>query len=109
VSNWITPADVATWLKMPGTLTADQQTSLQECCDTAEESIRWRVQPAHYAAPDRTLRLCAIGIAMHRYLSRETPGGYSNVGDLAVVRVPGRNQLVEEAIWPYLDLAAGVG
>ena len=83
--------------------------TLQECCDSAEESLRHRIASKYAASPDRTVRLCAIGVAMHRYLSRETPGGYSAVGDLAVVRMPGRNQMVEEALMPYLDISAGIG
>lgn len=106
-ATWATIADLRAWIDMPAT--AGDDTVLQQCLDVAQEQQQCRLDAEavegwvdDIATVPEAVKQALLMRSSALYRRRQTPEGVSGFGDIAVVRVGGRDPDVERLEQPYI-------
>lgn len=106
-ATWATVADLRAWIDLP--VSGGDDTTLQRCLDVAQEQQSCRLDPDSVqgwlddtATVPEAVKQALLMRASALYRRRQTPEGVSGIGDLAVVRVGGRDPDVERMESPYI-------
>ena len=107
-ATWATLADLRSWVDLP--VGAGDDPVLQQCLDVAQEQQQCRLDAdavdgwnADLATLPEAVKQALLMRASAMYRRRQTPEGVSGFGDIAVVRVGGRDPDVERLEAPYLQ------